>query len=159
VFRLHVTFDDEVAWLSAMIEFYSNKSNTHASFVVAGVFGMYALLALVSAGKVSEYLGLILIAYIALLIIDVYEFLNFGQYGVYSEFFLTKLRDKLHGQSIQEEDVKTKNVKGKYDLGRTTWYFHRFRNIVKGRREWAMLSVLWACAVVLPLIVVYLTFR
>jgi hypothetical protein len=132
--------DEEIGILSGLLDFYSSKSNTHAGFVVAGIFGMYALLVFYESMPSWGFL----ISYIALLLIELYAFANFRYYGEYAECIKRKL-DEGTNLDISEADRK--------GMGRFIKYFLIFRTlIIKYKLQYLILGVLWGCAAIVPLI-------
>jgi hypothetical protein len=130
---------EEIGILAGLLDFYSDKSNTHGSFVVAGVFGMYALLAFYREMAFEGFT----ISYVALLLIEIYAFANFSYYGAYAHRIAQKLTEG------RELDI---TVEDREIMGTLVKSFYWFRTkIVDYRIQFPLLGVLWVCSAVLPL--------
>jgi len=133
--------DTEIAILSGLLDFYSNRAIAHASFVVAGIFGIYSILSLMN--KTSFWLYTL--SYIALLIIDVYSFLNFGYYAELADTIRTKLENRCTGRNLEI------TVEDRKRLSLLSRQFYQFKSRhIRGNLKSIILLALWIVAVVLP---------
>ena len=135
-----MTNSEDIGFLAGLLDFYSDKSNTHGSFVVAGVFGMYALLAFYNELPFWGFL----ISYVALLILGIYAFLNFSYYGACAHQTAMKLKSFNESCDITSEDLA--------NMGKLTQRFRSFRTWIIGWKQYGILVSLWFCAVIMPLI-------
>ena len=135
--------NEELSVHSSLLDFFSNRAIAHASFVVAGIFGIYSVLAIMNGNP------WFLVPYVALLIIDVYSFLNFGLYAEFADIerkkILALVRKNL---AITAEDRR--------DLSLFSKKFYDFRNRVRGLHKNIVLFVLWFVAVAIPPIIMLL---
>jgi len=128
---------DKVNTLVGLLDFYSDRATTHASFVIASVFGIYAIL--LSHNWLLPLLCWIG-AYVALQIIALYSFENFRYYAV----FAGEIRRKL------EEGEDQYSTKIKNELKKD----HSFDLFIKLKEstmlKYCLLGILWVLATVLP---------
>jgi hypothetical protein len=142
--------EDETSFLQSTLDFYSSKANSHASFVIAGIFGMYSLLVLIS----KDYFVWLIIAYLALLLIDVYAFLDFSYYSALAQITLRRLEKKTK-QPILPYDEERKRIHMEMD-GLTKSFESIRKWINTDARKPVVFIVLWFFAVIVPLIIVSL---
>ena len=134
---------EEVAVLTGLLDFYSDRATAHASFVVAGIFGLYAVL----FGNSMLPRWLFISVYLALLVIDGYSFMNFGYYAKLAYI----VRVKLEGQHVEEygEEMESKLKEG-------SWIFYTFKRfkheLFHGKRRFLGFLFLWSIAVILPFV-------
>lgn len=135
----------ELAILTGLLDFYSDRATAHASFVVAGVFGIYSVL---FAGKSLDPMVLCLV-YAALVIFDIYSFLNFGYYATLADIVKVKLANG-HFQKYERELTKELKARSRY-----LYWFKMSRRGMKGKPKLLIFFLLWILAVLLPFIVLY----
>jgi hypothetical protein len=129
------------------LAFYTGKANSHASFVVAGMFGMYSILSLFT----NNYWYLWFSAYVALVLFDLYAFANFAYYGKSADFLRTDMdRDNKIGKII-EHCAETERG-----------FFLRIRSLRDFMdrnecRKYLILAIIWIFSVIVPLLVRLLT--
>ena len=134
---------NEIAFLNGLISFYSKKAATHASFVITGVFGTYAIL----FNKGSLPWWAFYFSYAAALIIGLYSFENFSLYSSLADNARQELGVKCNCPNLEDRLYDT--IKKRTLLG--TFYRLR-RNLLFGVKQQVVLLVLWLMAVVLPLL-------
>ena len=134
-----IKHEDEI-----MLSFYSSKANSHASFVIAEIFGMYSLLVLIS----KDYLCWLIIAYVALLLLNAYSFLAFSYYSAISQSMLSRLA---------ETEIKRQLTDVEKQMRGLTARALRVRNWVNAdSRKTVILALLWFLGTTMPLIVISL---
>lgn len=135
--------------LVGLLDFFSDRAMAHASFVVATIFGMYTILfAKINAMPSWEVL---ILAYIALIIIDVYSFLNFGYYATLASITRHEL------QGYYKDEIKKmlhNNLKKRHKLH---YGFQWFRSGIayKPYIKFGLLFVLWLSAVITPFLAIF----
>jgi hypothetical protein len=127
----------------SILAYYSEKANTHASFVVAVMFGIYAVV--VSYHEIPQLF--FWSSYIALLLIDLYSFANFSLYATLAEIARGKLEDGKRYITTEDEEIKKQ-------LGLFVRTFLRFFKdpLHKWHMKSIVLFVLWFLATVFPVI-------
>lgn len=134
--------DSELTFLSGLLDFYSSRAIAHASFVVAGIFGIYSILSLTT----KNYMILYIPPFVALLIIDFYSFLNFSLYAEYADRIKEKLECRCKGLGITEKDRRS--------LSFISRLFLRVKGVfLVGTLKHVFLLLLWLTAVILPLFI------
>lgn len=139
---------EEVAVLAGLLDFYSDRATAHASFVVAGMFGIYTVVfARAHFGQGIWSLVIFIAVYIGLVLIDLYSFMNFGYYATLAYI----VRIKLEGQRVEEY---TKEMESKLkERSRIFYTFKRFKHgRFYGTRRFLGLFCLWSIAVILPFV-------
>jgi hypothetical protein len=129
-----------------MLAFYIGKSTSHASFVVAGVFGLYSLLRLFTYNLWQWWV----LAYIALFLINLYSFANFAYYG--------KLADILRGDL--DKDKRITEIINRVEVKGPFQYIRRFKIGFMDKMEWRkylIFASLWIISTFVPLIARLLT--
>lgn len=140
---------EERTTVAELLKFFSNKANTHASFVVAELFGFYTVL------SSAKMLGLALFFWtgLFLLIINLYSFANFMQYSSLASNFRGRLAGH-YWEEHKEEIYRSLEERSKflevYSRIRTHPLFDKIKIY--------MLAFIWGSTVVLPFIVVLLFF-
>jgi hypothetical protein len=133
----------ECTTLSGLLTFYSQRANAHASFVVAGMFGIYAVV--FNMDKICPLA--FWLSYVALLIIDLYSFLNFSFYTTQADILRRRLEDA-GGRKLDLDDPDT--------LKQMDWLTREYNKLrkkfLKGSTKMTLLLVLWLLAVIGPLI-------
>ncbi len=133
--------EEKIEVLGGLLDFYSNKSNTHAGFVITGVFGMYALLVFFNDLPLLAFL----LSYTALLIIGLYAFANFSYYGAHAHCIVRKLNAVLNEQlDVTENERKS--------MGRLVRVFYEYRTRTNRVWKYAIIGALWFFAAIIPLI-------
>lgn len=121
----------------ARITFYSNRTSAHATITVAGIFATYTMLSIM--GKLPNWVfGP---SYLALVIFDVYSFLNFGYYASKAQKALIDLET-----IIKVEDPQPKGL-----LNRKLEAFKKHTSLKN-----VFLFVIWFLGVGIPTIWVLL---
>lgn len=141
---------DRLTILVGLLDFYSDRATAHASFVVATIFGMYTLL----FGYNYEALPfpIFFLAYLALLVIAVYSFLNFGYYASLA----FEIRHQLEGH--HRDAIKKAMQKGLEKRHRLYNWFRWFRSGIDYKSaKYMLLLVLWISAIVIPFAMVSLS--
>ena len=90
--------DNEI--LVGLLDFYSDRATTHASFVVASVFGIYTIL-LSHNGLLPLWIWML--SYLALQVIMGYSFHNFRYYAVFADIIRRRLEG---GESQYSNEIK-----------------------------------------------------
>jgi len=130
---------EELTILSGLLDFYSDRATAHAGFVVAEIFGLYTLL---FSGRNTLPSEIFFLAFSALVVFNIYSFMNFGYYAESADF----VRKKLEGQRKEKYLEERKS-----DLGRATRIFYTIRNVhLFGYRKYLFFFLLWLLAVILP---------
>lgn len=88
--------ENHLGQLSALLDFYSDRAVAHASFLVATVFGLFAILQLVSKG----FSDFVFIMYWSVFMAGLYCLLNFGYYAGLAE----TTKNKLLAPTISKKD-------------------------------------------------------
>lgn len=134
---------EELAILTGLLDFYSDRATAHASFVVAGVFGMYTVM----FGNSILPRWVFFFVYLALLLIDVYSFMNFGYYAQLAYI----IRIKLEGEHKEEY---RKEIISKFKEGNRMFYvFGQIKqSILSGKKRFWFFFVLWVIAIILPFV-------
>jgi len=139
--------DEEIGILTGLLDFYSDRATTHASFVVAGTFGFYTILfANEHFDQCIQSRVVFLLACLALITINVYSFLNFGYYATLAD--ITKVR--LEGQHFEEYEDK---LKEKLHARKNPFVntFMRLREST-GRKKFGLFFLVFVFAVLLPFV-------
>lgn len=134
-----MTNSDEATGLSSLLDFYSDRATAHASFVVAGMFGIYAVLFAPNGLPTIAFV----VSYSALLVTNVYSFLNFGYYAVLADITKHKLEEK-YVTEFGNEIIKKK-------LHTRSYLFHYFGLWKSAIPTYFFLFVMWSFAVLVPL--------
>lgn len=133
----------EIAFLNGLVSFYSKKAATHASFVVTGIFGIYAIL----FNKNNLPWWAFYFSYAAALIIGLYSFENFSLYSSLADYAKQEL-----GVICECGNVEDK-LYGKINKRSLLAAFYELRNkLLRGVKQHIILLALWLLAVLLPLI-------
>ncbi len=91
---------EKCAVLTGLLDFFSDRATTHASFVVATTFGLFTILfSLTNIPKTFWAIIVIGITYFALLGLAIYSFLNFGYYAILAD--ITKEELKRSGLNVE----------------------------------------------------------
>jgi len=116
---------EELDILTGLLDFYSDRATAHASFVIAGIFGIYTVLFAESELPLPVFIP----TYLALVFIVVYSFLNFGYWAtladiVRTEFGGTKYETKIYKELKRRNRpfhifrlIKDFGMKGSWRLG------------------------------------------
>jgi len=139
---------DEATILTGLLDFYSDRATAHASFVVAGTFGIYAVLFAYDAfGQTVFSRWVFIIVYVALLLVNIYSFLNFGYYSGLSHLVMIKLLGE-HYEEFRDE-MRSELKAGSYWI----YVFGECKKRILGSaRIILFLFVFWLLAVLLPFI-------
>jgi len=135
-----MTKSNESTVLTGLLDFYSDRATAHASFTVAGIFGIYAVLFATDGLPPKAFL----VAYVALLIINVYSFLNFGYYALLADIVRDKLENKL------EDNLEFGRQVAKELKVRSPHFFKKFKSFKFHRPTFSFLFMLWSPAVIVP---------
>jgi hypothetical protein len=87
---------EELTVLVSLMDFYSNRANAHASFSIAGLFGVYTIIFSGTIVRFPWWLFLIVLAFLTLL--NFYSVYNFSFYTTASD----AIRAKLLGEHYEE---------------------------------------------------------
>lgn len=82
--------EKEIARLSAICDFHSDRAEAHASFFLAFLFGLFAILAIVASTDLP-YEILLALPYGILFVGGLWSFANFSLYATYAEGIEKKL--------------------------------------------------------------------
>jgi len=134
---------EELNILTGLLDFYSDRATAHASFVIAGMFGIYAVI----LAEPQLPLPIIFPAFFALLFINVYSFLNFGYYAHVAYYIKIKL-EGMYSHEIEEETKRELHNKTKFFYG-----FGQFKDLgMKGNTRLIIFAVIFAVATILPFV-------
>lgn len=136
---------------AAFIDFYSDRATAHASFVVATIFGIYTVLFAQCNGMLPS--NAFVAVYVALLILDLYSFLNFMYYATSAVIIREKLETRYNQLREKEENKYKKEMRNELkNKGFFVRNFRCFRSAVKKKLKFGILFILWFVAVLLPFI-------
>lgn len=99
--------DTDYTALSALLDFHSDRATAHASFLVACVFGLFAILSLIGAPNQAPH-PIYSIAYWLLWLGGLYSLLNFGYYA--------KKASRVRGRILKEKEALMKEIETKEPL-------------------------------------------
>ena len=137
---------DRLTILVGLLDFFSDRATAHASFVVATIFGIYTILFAKINGVLLQ--EVFVLAYLALAVIDIYSFLNFGYYASVA----SEIRYQLMG--YYSDDIE-RTIQNNLRRHRLYYSFRWFRSGINYKSlKFLLILVLWLSAVVLPFVAV-----
>ena len=107
---------EQLAIFTGLLDFYSDRATAHASFLVAGTFGIYSVLFAQENVKLPS--SIFCATFFALAAMCIYSFLNFGYYATMAE----NMRLRLMGARSARIDAEIRDY-----LRREFWIFYKFR--------------------------------
>jgi len=93
--------EDEVGVLAGLLDFHSDRAEAHASFLIACVFGIFALLAVVQNIENEWFIFFLTIPYIMLALVGFHCLQRFGFYTIMAEIYEKSL--ERHLECLTEE--------------------------------------------------------
>lgn len=144
--------DDSLNVLLGLLDFHSDRATTHASFVVASIFGIYVVLFSFNDYFASDIYGKIVfvLTYLFLVGISLYSFLNFSQYASLADAarmtmktFYLKNEKVIKDFENQREDKRKKSI-----------LFRKFMDLRRSNswKKWKtkIFFFVWFFSVILP---------
>jgi len=160
-YESEMTNSEDCAVLTGLLDFYSDRATTHASFVVAATFGLYTILFSMSSNipKTFWSILIIIVVYSSLVMLDIYSFFNFGYYAVLAD--ITK--DELEQYRFKNpEQIKKYYKKLNDEILRRSRFYYFFVEKVKdsrsfiSRKKIPIFGIVWFITLILPFIYILL---
>jgi len=134
---------EQLAIFTGLLDFYSDRATAHASFLVAGTFGIYSVLFAQENVKLPS--SIFCATFFALAAMCIYSFLNFGYYATMAE----NMRLRLMGAQSAKIDAEIRDY-----LKKKFWIFSKFRSAkhtpFKGLVRYFGFFIIWLFAVIVP---------
>jgi hypothetical protein len=152
-----MTKSENCTVLTGLLDFYSDRATTHASFVVAATFGLYTILFSMNGNIPKTILSIIVIVvvYSLLVLLDIYSFFNFGYYAMLANITKTELEEAKF-KNLEETEKYYKALEK--EVANRSSFYSFFSEKIKdnesffARNKILIFGIVWFATVILPFI-------
>lgn len=145
--------DEAITVLAGLLDFHSDRATAHASFIVASIFGLYAILFSFNTYFANDNVGIavFVITYIFLALFSFYSFLNFSRYASIANAIQQIMEREycLKDNVIREKLASIEKIKKE-----TSFFVKKRTKLLLNFQQWKgkipTLIVAWIITVFLP---------